>query len=280
MKSLRTLFIILAFTIACKPLAETKAVETAQETRVPEVTIPPTVSLARRTPIVVVAHNVLPSVVNIQTEATIRRREADPYFDPFGFFGGRDHSYTSQSLGSGFVWSNDGVIVSPSGNAVLIEGYNTNGTYNGAFTNTGSIVGRDIGINLAGAQLTGGIINNGGMISGNSAAISTFNATGATTITNKGGGLIIGDLRLANNFADTFIGENGGIEGNIVGNGTTNDDRVLVQNGTQYFIGKASNLTNFDVNNGGFAVMGARFEGDTAPFADRTKLWVTFELKL
>src|SRR6185436_9748402 len=73
--------------------------------------IPPTVSATRRTPIVVVAHNVLPAVVNIQTEATIRRRQVDPFFDPFGFFGNRDRTYTSQSLGSGFVWSSDGIIV-------------------------------------------------------------------------------------------------------------------------------------------------------------------------
>src|SRR6185436_7429075 len=99
---LRTLLILFALGIACKPAAESQPRQTAP-------VIPQTVSAARRTPIVVVAHNVLPSVVNIQTEATMQQRNIDPFFDPFGFFQGRERSYTS--LGSGFVWSSDGIIV-------------------------------------------------------------------------------------------------------------------------------------------------------------------------
>lgn len=116
MKKLRIAFFLFFASLACKPVAESQTVA-PQQPATPA--IPPTVSAARRTPVVVVAHDVLPAVVNIQTEATIRRRETDPFFDPFGFFGGQERAYTSQSLGSGLVWSSDGIIVT---NNHVVEG--------------------------------------------------------------------------------------------------------------------------------------------------------------
>jgi len=117
MKQLRLIFVLVLVSLACKPAAESQTVDSRQP-RQERAPIPATVSAARRTPIVTVAHDVGPAVVNIQTESTIRRREIDP-FDPFGFFGGRDRSYSSQSLGSGFVWSSEGIIVT---NNHVVEG--------------------------------------------------------------------------------------------------------------------------------------------------------------
>jgi len=115
---LRLLLIIFLVSLACKPAAESQTVD-ARQPRQERAPIPATVGASRRTPIVTVAHDVGPAVVNIQTESTIRRREVDPFFDPFGVFGGRDRSYTSQSLGSGFVWSSEGIIVT---NNHVVEG--------------------------------------------------------------------------------------------------------------------------------------------------------------
>lgn len=117
MKQLRLIFVLFLVSLACKPAAESQTVD-ARQPRQERAPIPPSVSAARRTPIVTVARDVGPAVVNIQTESTIRRREVDP-FDPFGIFGGRDRSFTSQSLGSGFVWSSEGIIVT---NNHVVEG--------------------------------------------------------------------------------------------------------------------------------------------------------------
>lgn len=164
--------------------------------------------------------------------------------------------------------SNSGTIIATasSGTAVLLENFYGPGYYLGGFTNTGLIEGggEGSGIRVDDASLFYGIVNDGGTITAET-AIDTRDSGGDMEILNTGGGYIDGDVRFSEYYADEFIGEDGGIRGNIIGTGGEGgygdyDDGVTVQDGDHYFIGKASALTLFSVQSGGTAFLGTESE--------------------
>ena len=155
------------------------------------------------------------------------------------------------------------------GTAALLKNLYGSGSYEGSFSNTGLIEGggQGTGVKLQDASFAyglingGGIINDGGTITAQT-AIDTQYAYGITEILNAGGGYIEGDLRLSRLYGDAFIGEDGGIRGDIVGDGAVSgyDDNVSVRDGDHYFIGNASALQAFTVQSGGTAFMGTEGE--------------------
>lgn len=162
--------------------------------------------------------------------------------------------------------TNTGTIIATdySGTAALLENFYGSSLFSGAFSNTGLIEGGGeggAGIVVEDTSLAYGIINDGGTIAADD-AIDTRSASAGMEILNTGDGYIEGDLRLNLSYGDNFIAEDGGIRGDIEGDGGEGayDDNVTVRNGDHYFIGKASALQAFTVQSGGTAFMGTEGE--------------------
>jgi len=137
--------------------------------------------------------------------------------------------------------------------------------YVGDIVNNGAVDAPSNAMNLQIGTLTGQVINTGSITATapNGVAVA-LNIGNDTTFTNEGGGLIVGDVLMSGPAAYTFVGGDGGLEGDLVGNPTGPlNDRLIVEGGAQYFVdGQLANLLSFDVNDGGVAVMGGRSVGD------------------
>jgi hypothetical protein len=149
------------------------------------------------------------------------------------------------------------------------------GTYTGNITNNGTLDAVTQALFVDIGTLTGSITNTGlieATTAGNTAVL--LEVGNGATFTNTGGGLVLGDIVFGGKAAYNFVGEDGGVEGQVLGEAnsftTLNDDTITVQNGTQYFFfeGKSTapgidNFAALTVEDGGTAVLGSRFVGDS-----------------
>ena len=163
------------------------------------------------------------------------------------------------------------------------------GTVYGDFVNDGTIYGggSDTGLHIIAGTFVGDIDNNAllqapsnalhleieeldgairniGTIAASDVAVRLAIGNGAT-FTNAEGGIILGDVIFGGKASYAFVAEDGALVGDMIGEG--GDDTVTVE-GTHIFLGEegpgsANNFASFTVEDGGAALMGALFEGDT-----------------
>ncbi len=149
------------------------------------------------------------------------------------------------------------------------------GTYNGNITNNGTLDAVTQALYVDVGTLNGTITNTGTIEAtglGNTAVL--LEVGNGAQFTNTGGGLILGDVVFGGKASYEFVAESGGLEGQLLGEAdsftTLNDDTITVQNGTHYFFfeGKSTapgidNFAALNVEDGGTAVLGSRFVGDS-----------------
>ena len=190
--------------------------------------------------------------------------------------GGVTGAYISATTFEGQIF-NDGII----SGGVNVEGYQVpndpglvvvTGTHTGNIINAGTLDAGSNALVLDIGTLTGSVTNTG-LIEATTIGTTAvqLDIDNGTIFTNTGGGIIKGDVIFGGtSSAYQFIGEGGGVEGNLTGEGgeSSNDDSIVVRNGTQYFVAQgltgvasADNFSSFTIKAGGIALMGAKTFG-------------------
>ena len=140
----------------------------------------------------------------------------------------------------------------------------TASVFNGDIENDGEATAPSNALKLNISTLNGTVRNTGTIKTTGPNGVAADLAIGnGTTFANTDGGLIFGDVLLRGPAAYTFAAGTGGVEGDIIGTPFDGNDERLIVSGTHYFVtGAIRNFLNFDVENGGTALMGGRFIAD------------------
>lgn len=143
----------------------------------------------------------------------------------------------------------------------------------GDIINNGTLSATTDALRLQITNLVGGVTNTGLIeaTTNGHTAVYIGNAS-ATTFSNINGGRVSGDVFFAGKNANTFLGGQGSVAGNLRGfvDSTLHADDDIRINGLQTFVsqsgssaGSASDFRNFTVENGGVAVLGSTSVGSS-----------------